>query len=103
MSIISHFPTHSVPLTQNSSVPTMHGSSARLQARMRQVCYTFDGVNGGRGTRVLRSHLFLLHYDLFLTQTEGNGVLRNTNDQEALSYSFLLILLSHALVLHLLT
>lgn len=29
--------------------------------------------------------------DWLQTQKEGNGILRNTNDQEALSYPFLLV------------
>lgn len=60
-------------------------------------------MEGGALESCLRSRLFLLNYHLFLMQMEGNGVLRNTNEQEPLPYSFLHILLSQPLTLHILT
>ena len=65
---------HDAPWAQNSGGPMMCGSSVRFKASTRKYILAVTEWNP----------------NLFQVQKESNGILKNTNDPETLSYPFLL-------------
>ena len=69
--------------------PQWHGSSGRLNARQVWACYIYHWVSRGADSSKRPFNLF--KSNLLWTQKEGNGILRNANNQGTLSYPFLLM------------
>lgn len=73
---------------ENSGGPTTCGSLASLRASTRQAHGVY--VYNSSRREASRSHIFHCNQNLLGTQKEGNGILRNTNDQWILRYYFLM-------------
>ena len=96
---------HDAPKTRNAGEPSAGTWEYRgPQTSEREGCYRYDWQSGDSET--LRGRAFHWNQNLLQTQKEGSGGLRNTSDQEPLSYPFLLMLLCllanhlHGILIH---
>lgn len=89
--------TYDAPWARISGRTMTHRSSVRLKASREWACFIWVEWEWGLTLRAQRGHAFLRNQDFLRVQRESNSVVRNTNNQGALSYTCYISVLGNQL------